>query len=607
MGDVSQYLINYTEQAKAGLFHPLIGRESEMEQLIRTLLRTTRNNPAVIGAAGIGKTALIQGLIQFMTTDEAPDYLHAKEVVGIDIARIMLDSADEASYGETVKQVIQLVLDANGQKILYLKDVSLLVQTQTNPENKEPAKFLKLALLEGRLNCILETDRLSYVQHLEPDAAVLRMLGTLFLEEPDVSQAIQIVSALKENLENHYGVSIPNETVRQACLLAGRYLKQQAFPEKALDVLDDAASLYMMDIARGEADPEQNTITPEHCARTIAALTGIPVEKVDAEDKERLAHAEDILRQRVVGQDNAVVVVANAIRRSRSGLQDPGRPIGSFLFIGSTGVGKTELAKALAEFMFNDETALLRLDMSEYMERSSVARMIGPPPGTPGYEQGGLLTEAVRLKPFQVILFDEIEKAHLDILNLLLQVLDEGRLTDSKGNTVDFRNTILVLTSNVGANLPSYQRMDQLTQYFRPEFLNRLDDIVSFHQLSEADLRKIVDIHLNKLLKRAENIGYHVTVDDKAKDWFVDEVYTSKFGVRILKRLIQNQVENQLSFLIMQNKIKPGQEVFLNVDPTGKKLQVFAKKIKTIHTEEVEEMPSLQEPTEDETTENPTE
>ena len=328
---------------------------------------------------------------------------------------------------------------------------------------------------------------------------------------------------------------------------------------------------------------------------------------MDAEDKERLAHAEDILRQRVVGQDNAVVVVANAIRRSRSGLQDPGRPIGSFLFIGSTGVGKTELAKALAEFMFNDETALLRLDMSEYMERSSVARMIGPPPGTPGYEQGGLLTEAVRLKPFQVILFDEIEKAHLDILNLLLQVLDEGRLTDSKGNTVDFRNTIIVLTSNVGANLPSYQRMDQLTQYFRPEFLNRLDDIVSFHQLSEADLRKIVDIHLNKLLKRAENIGYHVTVDDKAKYWSVDEVYTSKYGVRILKRLIQNQVENQLSFLIMQNKIKPGQEVFLNVDPTGKKLQVFAKKIKTIHTEEVEEMPSLQEPAEDETTENPTE
>lgn len=607
MANISQYLINYTNQAKAGLFHPLIGRETEMEQLIRTLLRTTRNNPAVIGHAGIGKTALIQGLIQFMTTDEAPDYLHAKEVVGIDIAHIMLDSPDETAYAETVKQVIQLVLDANGQKILYLKDVSLLVQTQANPENKEPAKFLKLALLEGRLNCILETDRQNYVQHLESDTAVLRMLGTLFLEEPSVPESIKIISALKENLENHYGVSIPNETVRQACFLANRYLKQQYFPEKALDLLDDATSLYMMDIARGEADPEQNTITSEHCARTIATLTGIPVEKVDAEDKERLAHAEDILRQRVVGQDNAVVVVANAIRRSRSGLQDPGRPIGSFLFIGSTGVGKTELAKALAEFMFNDETALLRLDMSEYMERSSVARMIGPPPGTPGYEQGGLLTEAVRLKPFQVILFDEIEKAHLDILNLLLQVLDEGRLTDSKGNTVDFRNTIIVLTSNVGANLPSYQRMDQLTQYFRPEFLNRLDDIVSFHQLSEADLRKIVDIHLNKLLKRAENIGYHVTVDDKAKDWFVDEVYTSKFGVRILKRLIQNQVENQLSFLIMQNKIKPGQEVFLNVDPTGKKLQVFAKKIKTIRTEEVEEMPALQEPNEEEITENSTE
>ncbi|MBQ4472364.1 MAG: ATP-dependent Clp protease ATP-binding subunit, partial [Alphaproteobacteria bacterium] len=387
--------------------------------------------------------------------------------------------------------------------------------------------------------------------------------------------AIEIVMARKGLYEQHYDLQIPQETVKAACQLTARYIKQRHFPEKALDLLDDAASLLMIEAAQGNVD--QNILTPEYCNKTIADWTGIPVDKVDAEDKSRMAHAEEILRQRVVGQDNAVKVVADAIRRSRSGMQDPNRPIGSFLFIGTTGVGKTELAKSLADFMFNDETALLRLDMSEYMERSSVARMIGPPPGSPGFEAGGLLTEAVRLKPFQVVLFDEIEKAHLDILNLMLQLLDEGRLTDSKGTTVDFRNTIIILTSNVGANLPSYQRVEKLTDYFRPEFLNRLDDIVSFHQLTEPDLLKIVDIHLNKLLKRAENVGYHVVVHDSAKQWFVDEVFTSKFGVRALKRLIQEQVENPLSLLIMQERIHPGQEVFLNVDDSGRKLRVYAK------------------------------
>ena len=301
------------------------------------------------------------------------------------------------------------------------------------------------------------------------------------------------------------------------------------------------------------------------------------MDKVDSEDKKRLATAEDHLRLRVIGQDSAVLVVANALRRARSGLQDPNRPIGSFLFIGTTGVGKTELAKSLAEFMFDDETALVRIDMSEYMERSSVSRLIGPPPGTPGYELGGLLTEAVRLKPYQVVLFDEIEKANPDILNLMLQLLDDGRLTDSKGVTVDFRNTIIILTSNVGANLPSYQRTEALTNYFRPEFLNRVDDIVSFHQLSEEDLRKIVDIHLNKLLKRARGLGYEIIVDNKARDWFVDEVFTSKFGVRALKRLIQYQVENPLSALIMQEKVNPGDQVLVTPDPEGRKLRLFSK------------------------------
>lgn len=580
-GDLGKYLINYTQLAKQGEIGYLVGREKELERLIHILLRKDKNNPVVVGPSGIGKSALLEGLIAFMFSDGAPDYLQAKEVVGIDVPALMLDTKNEDEYAEAVKRVMQLVVDSKGQKILYVKDISFLVHVDTAPENKEPAKFLKLCLNARSVNCLIETETQSFVSYMEKDNQVMGNVQPLFLEEPTLDESIEIVHSLKENFEKHYEVVIPDETVKVACQLTHRYVKQKYFPSKALDLLDDSSALLMIDIAKGELEPEKNTLTVDFCNRTIADWTGIPVEKVDAEDKQRLANAEHYLKKRVVGQDNAVVVVANALRRARSGLQDPNRPIGSFLFIGTTGVGKTELAKSLADFMFNDETALLRLDMSEYMERTSVARMIGPPPGTPGFEAGGLLTEAVRLKPFQVVLFDEIEKAHLDILNLMLQLLDEGRLTDSKGVTVDFRNTIIILTSNVGANLPSYQRVDKLSEYFRPEFLNRLDDVVSFHQLNEEHLRTIVDIHLNKLLKRARGIGYNVVVADAAKNWFVDEVFTSKFGVRALKRLIQNQVENPLSFLIMQEKIVPGQDVFLNVDKTGRKLQIYSKSVKS--------------------------
>lgn len=597
--NIENYLINYTQNVADGKIGHLVGREKELERLIHILLRSTKNNPVVVGVNGIGKTALLEGLIAFIHSSDAPEYLQSKEVVGIDIAKIMLDSANESEYAELVKKVMQHIVDSDGDKILYIKDISLLVNMDTAPENKEPAKFLKLCLNSGQIRCLIEAETQNFVSYMEKDNAVMGQVQRLLLEEPTLQESIEIVTSLKDKFETHYGVIIPDETVVSACQLAHRYIKQRAFPAKALDLLDDASSLLMIDIAKGDVDGEENTVTTDFCNRTIAAWTGIPVEKVDAEDKQRLANAEEYLKQRVVGQDSAVVVVANALRRARSGLQDPNRPIGSFLFIGTTGVGKTELAKSLADFMFNDETALLRLDMSEYMERTSVARMIGPPPGTPGFEAGGLLTESVRLRPFQVVLFDEIEKAHLDILNLMLQLLDEGRLTDSKGITVDFRNTIIILTSNVGANLPSYQRVEKLSEYFRPEFLNRLDDIVSFHQLNEDNLRKIVDIHLNKLLKRAKGVGYNVVVAESAKDWFVDEVFTSKFGVRALKRLIQNQVENPLSFLIMQEKIKPGQDVFLNVDKTGRKLQIYSKSSVKKKTETTVETPKENQATED--------
>ena len=572
MADISKYVINYTEKARAGQLTKLVGRENEVNRLIHILLRKNNNNPLIMGPSGIGKTALIEGLVQFMISDKAPDVFKDIEVVGVDVATIMLDTKTDDEYATILKEIFEDIYASNGKKILYAKDVSLLVRTDINPENVEPAKFLKLKVLEGSVKCILESDPLSYRAYVEKDIALLGKFQTLFLEEPTPAEAIEIVSNQKSQFEEHYGVVIPDDVVSASVNLAHRYIKQRYLPEKAIDLLDDASSLVLMDKSKNK------TLTVEHAMRTISAWTGIPLEKVDIEDQKRLALAEEFLHARVIGQNEAVKVVSDSLRRSRSGLQDPNRPIGSFLFIGATGIGKTELAKSLAEFMFNEETAMLRLDMSEYMEKNSVTRLIGPPPGTPGFELGGILTEGVRLKPFQVVLFDEIEKAHPDILTLLLQVLDEGRLTDSKGTAVDFRNTIVIMTSNVASDLPTYQRMDVLTNYFRPEFLNRIDDIVTFHQLTEEDLGKVINIHLNKLLKRAKNVGYNVTVDDKAKAWFVDEVYTSKFGVRALKRLLQHQIENPLAFLIMQGRVKPGQDVLVTMDAAGKKVQMFAKK-----------------------------
>lgn len=572
MADISKYIINYTQMAKAGQLTPLVGRQDEVNRLMHILLRKNNNNPLVMGPSGIGKTALIEGLIQFMASESAPDTFKDVEVVGVDVASVMLDTTSDDAYAAILKQIYEDIYAAHGKKIFYAKDVSLIVRTDINPENIEPAKFLKLKIMDGSVTCILESDPLSYRAYVEKDIALLGKFQTLFLEEPTVAEAIQIVQRQKAQFEQHYGVVIPDDVVAASVNLAHRYIKQRQLPEKAIDLLDDASSLILMDKS------ESKTLTIEHAMRTISAWTGIPLEKVDIEDQKRLALAEEFLHARVIGQDEAVKVVSDSLRRSRSGLQDPNRPIGSFLFIGATGIGKTELAKSLAEFMFNDETNLLRLDMSEYMEKNSVTRLIGPPPGTPGFELGGLLTEGVRLKPFQVVLFDEIEKAHPDILTLLLQVLDEGRLTDSKGTHVDFRNTIVIMTSNVASDLPTYQRMDALTNYFRPEFLNRIDDIVTFHQLNEDDLGKVINIHLNKLLKRAKAVGYNVTVDDKAKAWFVDEVFTSKFGVRALKRLLQHQIENPLAFLIMQGRVKPGQDVLVTMDAAGKKVQMFAKR-----------------------------
>lgn len=572
----TKYIIDYTQKAKDKGQTNLVGRQGEIQTLVQILMRKTRSNPLVVGPTGIGKTALLEGLAYYLTTEEAPALLKAKHIIGIDLAQLMLDSASTDVYKATLKALVDDIYQKADQYILYINDSSLLERSDLTPEHADMAKFLKLKLLEGSINCFVEADSATYRVVFERDPALLQAFHPLVLEEPTAKETTQILLQKKQDFEDFYHVQFSEKFIEAAVYLTGRYIKHRYYPEKALDLLDDSASLFLMD--KAGKNESSNEVGLEYANRVISLWTKIPLEKVTTEDKERLAHAEDYLKKRVVGQDPAVVVVSNALRRSRSGLQDPNRPIGSFLFIGETGIGKTELAKSLAEFMFDDETALLRLDMSEYMEKNSVTRLIGPPPGSPGFELGGILTEGVRARPFQVVLFDEIEKAHPDILTLLLQVLDEGRLTDSKGVTVDFRNTIIIMTSNVASNMPTYQRLDALTDYFRPEFLNRIDDIVPFHQLTEDHLKKIVRIHLNKLLKRAEVLDYHVTVDEKAQNWFVDEVYTSKFGVRALKRLLQHQIENPLAFLIMQDKVKPGQSILVTMNAEGKKVQMFVKK-----------------------------
>ena len=602
-GQLDTFFINHSKKARAGALKGIYRREEPLTELIHTLVRSDKNNAVVIGEKGVGKTSLILDLVTFMAAEGAPEFFRNKDVISLDLSALLLQNTGDIAG--PLKSILQYLKQNRDKILLYVDDIGLLCPTQTSFIPPAIQEVFCQALARKELQAVIETTKGDYTLFLEKNETIVGRCQLLQLSEPSLEEAQTILAVKKLGLEHHYDIVIPEASITAACTLTARYLKQRYLPEKALDLLDDAASSLILDMSMGLHPMGQNTLDMDYCLKTISRWTGIPVEKVDIEDKERLAHAEDILQKRVVGQKEAVHTVANALRRSRLGIQDPNRPIGSFLFIGTTGTGKTELAKSVADFMFNDETALLRVDMSEFMERSSITRLIGAPIGTPGYEVGGLLTESVRLKPFQVILFDEIEKAHLDVLNLMLQLLDEGRLTDSRGITVDFRNTIIILTSNVGANLPSYQRKEMLTQYFRPEFLNRLDDIVSFHQLTEEDLLKVVDIHLNKVLKRLKGIGYDVTVPPEAKHWFVDEVFTSKFGVRALKRLIQEQIENPMANLIMAGRLKAGDSILLTVDSTGQKLQILTKAQAKKETENAVEQKEPQESTKANAQESP--
>lgn len=560
------YIIDYTEKAKNGTLKPVIGREKEQRRVMHILLRDTKNNPMLLGPTGIGKTSIVEGFAKALAENRVPPKLQGRSLVGVDIATMMIDSKTQAEYEEHLKEAFQQIQAAGDRMILYINDLGFLARTPNG--NPEIPKFLKPKVLDGGIKCVVEAELNAFKQYIEQDPDLMSCLQTMYVEEPTPAETTDILRGLGKHLEKKYQIQIADDIVQNAVSMAGRYVKSRLFPEKAIDLLDEAATGLMMDL--DEKKTTDTVLNKQHVANIISAWTGIPMDKVDAEDKKRLIDLENFLGRRVIGQPEAISVISGAVRRMKSGLQDPNRPLGTFLFIGTTGVGKTELAKALSEFLFDDETALLRLDMSEYMEKVSVQRLLGPPPGTPGFEQGGVLTEAVRLRPYQVVLFDEMEKAHSEILNLMLQLLDEGRLTDGKGLTVDFRNTVVIMTSNLGANLPRYQRMEFLRKNLRPEFLARIDDIIPFHGLAEENLLAIVDIHLNKFVKRAKAVNIRAELTLEARKWFADEVFIAKNGVREIKRLIQHHIENPLAVLMMYDKVGPDDLVKI-VRPKDKK------------------------------------
>ncbi len=579
--DIKKYIIDYSELYNQNKLVTLVGREDENSRLIQTLIRTTKNSPILIGDSGIGKNAIVEGIAKTLASPHEYPAIKDKKLYSINISLMLTDAKDEEDYLNLFKTTVDYLINTK-TAILYINDISILVKMKGYEENSSIANFMKVKFTQGEIQCIITSDIANFKQYIEPDLQIMGQLQILQIEEPNIRESFDVIKGSKEVYEKHYNLIISEDVLKAVVNLGYRYVKNRRFPDKAFDILDDACALVQM-----QNKPE---LTIDDICDVVSSWTGIPLEKLDAEDKDRLVRMEELLRSRVKGQEEAVTVVSDAMRRAKSGLQDPNRPIASFLFIGTTGVGKTELAKALAEFIFSDETALLRLDMSEFMERANITRLLGPPPGTPGYEQGGMLTESVRLHPYQVVLFDELEKAHPDVLNILLQLLDEGRLTDSRGVTVDFRNTIVIMTSNIGSNVPRYQRMEVLSKSLRAEFLNRIDDIVTFGQLGAEDLLGVVGIQLKKLLNRANEQKINLEFSKRLREWLVAEVYASKYGVRALKRLIQHEVENKLAWLFLNNKIVAGDNPIADMDAEEQNVII------TLNGKELPiEMPSMEE------------
>ncbi len=690
---LKKYARDLTEAAREGKLDPVIGRDEEIRRTMQVLSRRTKNNPVLIGEPGVGKTAIAEGMALRIINGDVPESLRDKQLMALDMGALVAGAKYRGEFEERLKAVLAEIMAAEGEIVLFIDEMHTIVGAGRAEGSMDASNLLKPALARGDLHCIGATTLDEYRKHVEKDPALARRFQAVFVDEPTVEDTISILRGLKEKYELHHGVRISDSALVSSAKLSNRYISDRFLPDKAIDLMDEAASRLRMQVdskpealdeldrriiqlkierealkkepdegskerlkaleleltnleqdssvltAQWEADKEMivnsqkyaeeldqhrseleiaerqgdltraselkygvipelekklsgveaenpdsilnETVTDEHIASVVSRWTGIPIDKMLKGEREKLLQMEDSLRRRVVGQEEALRAVSNAVRRARAGLQDPSRPIGSFIFLGPTGVGKTELTKALAGFLFDDDQAIVRIDMSEFMEKHSVARLIGAPPGYVGYEEGGALTEAVRRRPYQVVLFDEVEKAHPEVFNVLLQVLDDGRLTDGQGRTVDFRNTLIIMTSNLGAEYLASQPdgedsdgvreevMGVVKSHFRPEFLNRLDELILFHRLTRAQMDTIVAIQVERLQALLRDRKITIELDAKANEWLAGEGYDPVYGARPLKRVIQKRVQDPLAELILEGAIKEGDLVSISASSDG--------------------------------------
>ena len=640
---LNQYGTDLTKQALEGKLDPVIGRKEEIERVIQILSRRMKNNPCLIGEPGVGKTAVVEGLAEKITQDDVPELLKNKRVVSLDISSMVAGAKYRGDFEERIKKCLSEVKKA-GDVILFIDEIHTIVGAGSAEGAVDAANILKPLLARGEIRVIGATTLNEYRKYIEKDSALERRFSPVTVNEPTSEDTVKILEGIRDKYEAHHNVKISEEAIKAAVDLSVRYINDRFLPDKAIDLIDEAASrirmkaytepdaikklqeeLQLIENEKEEAVYAQNfekaanlrdkqhdiqgkldkekqkwqnknskaviTLTEDDIAEVISSWTRIPVKKLTQDENEKLKNLEKELHKRVIGQNEAIEAVAKAIRRGRVGLKDPNRPIGSFLFLGPTGVGKTELSKALAENLFGNEDSMIRIDMSEYMEGHSVSKLIGSPPGYVGYDEGGQLTEKIRRNPYSVILFDEIEKAHPDVMNMLLQILDDGRLTDSNGRTVNFKNTVVIMTSNVGARLITDKKtlgftskqeenseekkeyeaikkdvMAELKRQFRPEFINRIDEIIVFHKLQKEEMKQIVDIMLKQVQKRMEKQNIQIEIDEKVKDLIIEKGTDTNYGARPLKRTIQNLVEDKIAEAILDGKVKPNKKAQLTVN-----------------------------------------